>query len=78
MEVLALIFVGVMFIVTVICLSKGEEGGFFVAMLALVLFGVGATASAESNKEPKPTEQQVIINLTPEEYNALIQENSKE
>jgi hypothetical protein len=48
---------------------------------AMILLGVmGATASEESNKdkEPKPTEQQVIINLTPEEYNALIQENSKE
>ena len=79
MELLALIFCGVMFIVAVICLIKDESGGILVALLAIILFAVmGATASAESNKESKPTEQQVIINLTPEEYNALIQKNSKE
>ena len=79
MGLLALIFCGVMFIVAVICLSQNEDGGFLVAMLAIILFAVmGTTASAESNKESKPTEQQVIINLTPEEYNALIQKNSKE
>jgi hypothetical protein len=44
----------------------------------MIIFGIIIVMSAESNKEPKPTEQQVIINLTPEEYNALIQENSKE
>lgn len=45
---------------------------------SIFVMGGGATALAEANKEPKPTERQVVITLTPEEYNALIQENSKE